>query len=240
MRAVCWLATTVGVTVSVTGAPATTPRWTVQTSGVTTRLRGVSAVSDNVAWASGANGTIVRTQDGGRSWQRLDVPDATALDFRDIDAIDDRTAYVLSIGTGDASRIYKTFDAGARWTLQFTNRDPEAFFDGMAFWDAERGVAVSDSVNGHFVIIRTDNGGRTWTPVPADALPPALPGEGSFAASGTTFVSSGAITSGSEPAPRTPHVSCARGMQADRGASRRRRWLRDRPPASSPSRSAIP
>ena len=55
----------------------------------------------------------------------------------------------------------------------------------MAFWDADHGIAVSDSVDGAFVIITTDNGGRTWTRVPADRLPPALPNEGAFAASGT-------------------------------------------------------
>src|SRR5687768_5923591 len=63
------------------------PQWTPQTAGVAARLRGVSAVSDRVAWASGANGTVVRTADGGLTWQRLRVPDAEQLDFRDIDAI---------------------------------------------------------------------------------------------------------------------------------------------------------
>jgi photosystem II stability/assembly factor-like uncharacterized protein len=161
--------------------------WTLQTSGVTARLRGVSAVSGSTAWASGANGTVLRTSDGGRTWRRLTVPDADALDFRDVDAIDDRTAWVLSIGPGAASRIYRTADGGASWDRQFVNDDPKAFFDGMAFWDADHGVAVSDSVDGRFVIIRTENGGRTWTPVASSGLPSALPGEGAFAASGTSI-----------------------------------------------------
>ena len=50
-------------------------------------------------------------------------PAPTTLDFRDIDAVDERTAYVLSIGDGDASRIYKTTDGGRTWTLQFRNTD---------------------------------------------------------------------------------------------------------------------
>jgi photosystem II stability/assembly factor-like uncharacterized protein len=154
-------------------------------SGVTDRLRGISAVSDRVAWASGANGTVLRTDDGGATWRRLTIPDSGQLDFRDIDAIDTRTAFVLSIGPGEASRIYRTTDAGAMWELQFTNRDPKAFFDAMAFWDSNRGVAFSDSVDGRFVILTTENGGRTWTRVPQDALPPALENEGAFAASGT-------------------------------------------------------
>jgi photosystem II stability/assembly factor-like uncharacterized protein len=160
-------------------------KWTPVTTGVTARLRGVSAVSDRVAWASGANGTIVRTADGGATWRRLAIPGSEKLDFRDIDAVDEKTAYVLSIGPGEASRIYKTNDAGATWTEQFVNRDPNAFFDAMAFWDAKRGVAVSDSVDGQFVVLTTSDGGRSWTRIPASRFPPALANEGFFAASGT-------------------------------------------------------
>jgi photosystem II stability/assembly factor-like uncharacterized protein len=108
------------------------PAWSEQSSGVTARLRGISAVNDRVAWASGNGGTIVRTSDGGASWQKLSIPGAEKLDFRDIDAVSADVAYALSIGNGDASRIYKTSDAGKTWTLQFTNTDPKAFFDAMA------------------------------------------------------------------------------------------------------------
>jgi photosystem II stability/assembly factor-like uncharacterized protein len=159
--------------------------WSPLSTGVGARLRGVSAASDRVAWASGTNGTIVRTTDGGETWQQRSIAGAEKLDFRDIDAVDDNTAYVLSIGPGELSRIYKTSDAGVTWVEQFVNRDPQAFFDAMAFWDADRGVAVSDSVNGRFVILTTRDGGRSWVQVPPEALPPALPNEGFFAASGT-------------------------------------------------------
>ncbi|MGH9408931.1 MAG: WD40/YVTN/BNR-like repeat-containing protein [Vicinamibacterales bacterium] len=161
--------------------------WTEQSSGVTARLRGVSAASDRVVWASGAQGTLLRTADGGSTWTRLPIPDAGRLDFRDIDAVDARTAYVLSIGAGQASRIYKTTDAGAQWQLQFTNDNPKAFFDAMAFQDATHGLAVSDSVDGQFVIITTNDGGLHWARIPAAALPPALPNEGAFAGSGTNI-----------------------------------------------------
>jgi photosystem II stability/assembly factor-like uncharacterized protein len=161
--------------------------WTAQTSGVDTRLRGVSAVSEKVVWASGARGTVLRTADGGATWHRLTVPDAADLDFRDIDAIDERNAYVLSIGNGAASRIYKTSDAGSTWTLQFRNDDPDAFFDAIAFRDARHGFAFSDSVKGRFVILRTDDEGAHWMPVAASSLPPALEGEGAFAASGSNI-----------------------------------------------------
>jgi photosystem II stability/assembly factor-like uncharacterized protein len=167
----------------------TTPHWIIQSSGVTARLRGVSAVSDQVAWASGADSTVLRTLDGGATWRKLTViPDpADLVDFRDIDAINAQTAYVLSIGNGPASRIYKTTDAGATWKLQFMNDDPKAFYDAMSFWDAEHGIVMGDSIDGRFCIMTTDDGGRNWTRVPASALPPALPNEGAFAASGTNI-----------------------------------------------------
>ncbi|HEY3885079.1 MAG TPA: YCF48-related protein [Vicinamibacterales bacterium] len=161
--------------------------WTEQSSGVTVRLRGVSAASDRVVWASGARGTILRTTNGGSTWSRLSIPDAGRLDFRDIDAVDARTAYALSIGAGQASRIYKTTDAGAHWQIQFTNDNPKAFFDAMAFFDATRGLAVSDSIDGEFVIVTTNDGGLHWTRIPAAALPAALPNEGAFAGSGTNI-----------------------------------------------------
>jgi photosystem II stability/assembly factor-like uncharacterized protein len=119
------------------------------------------------------------------------VPGAEALDFRDVEAFDAETAYLLSIGEGDRSRIYKTTDGGGHWRLQFTNSNPKAFFDALAFWDADHGVAVSDSVDGRFVIIKTTDGGTSWKEIPPEKLPPALAGEGAFAASGTCVITQG-------------------------------------------------
>ena len=192
------------------------PEWALQKSGVTARLRGVSAASERVAWASGSNNTIVRTEDGGATWTPTSRPTIDPLDFRDIDAVSERVAYVMSIGAGSLSRIFKTTDAGATWTLQFINEHPEAFFDAMAFWDADHGIAVSDAVQGAFVIITTDNGGRTWTRVPAEKLPPALPNEGAFAASGTnvTVFGSSHVWFGTGAAARARVL-----YSADRGAT---------------------
>lgn len=166
------------------------PVWTVLTSGVSARLRGVSAVNERVAWASGADGTVLRTIDGGLRWERLRV--AEGLDFRDVDAVDERTAYALSIGPGEASRIYKTVDGGAKWTMQFRNADPKAFYDAMSFWSERRGLAVSDSVDGQFVVLMTEDGGVRWERVAAERMPAALPGEGAYAASGSNIAVWGA------------------------------------------------
>ena len=160
-------------------------QWTPQVSGVTASLRGVSAVNERVVWASGSNSTVLRTTDGGGTWTKLAVT-TDRVDFRDIDAVDERTAYVLSIGAGATSRIYKTADAGEHWDLQLANQDPKVFLDAMSFWDATHGIAVSDTIDGHFVIFMTDDG-KAWSRVPDDRLPAAQPGEGFFAASGTNI-----------------------------------------------------
>ncbi len=163
------------------------PRWTLQESGVTARLRGISAVNDNIVWASGNHGTIVRTIDGGKTWQTVTPPPETQkLDFRDIDAFDAEIGLRAQHRPGQRlADLQDERTAGQTWTPQFVNRDEKAFFDAMVFWGETRGVAVSDSVDGRFVLLMTENGGDTWTPVPAAALPPALPNEGAFAASGT-------------------------------------------------------
>ena len=159
--------------------------WVDQTTGSRGVLRGASAVSDLVAWASGGSGTVLRTVDGGATWQSRPVPDRATAEFRDIEALSAEVAWVMSVGPGDESRIYKTVDGGVTWALQFANDDPAAFFISMAFWDARRGIAVADGVDGRFIVITTDDGGETWTPMSADDLPPALDSEGFWAASGT-------------------------------------------------------
>ncbi len=164
--------------------------WPQQNSGVDVQLRGISAVSQDIAWASGAKGTVLRTVDGGMHWEKVNVPNAEALDFRDVQAFDWNNAFVLSIGPGEQSRIYKTSDGGKTWQLQFTNKDPKAFYDCFAFWDSKHGIALSDSVDGKFPLLATADG-VNWNPVVVKKMPAALPNEGAFAASGTCIATFG-------------------------------------------------
>ena len=160
-------------------------QWEVQESGTKARLRGVSVVSREVAWACGNEGTVLRTLDGGRTWNLRPVPNGFHHDFRDIEATDPNTAVLLAVGEGEMSRVYRTTNGGATWTLQHANRDPKGFGDTLAFWDADRGLALGDPVDGRFSILTPDDGGRAWKPIPKAAMPPSLPGEAAFAASGT-------------------------------------------------------
>ncbi|MDG3005019.1 WD40/YVTN/BNR-like repeat-containing protein [Paludisphaera mucosa] len=171
--------------------PAVEAQWTFQTSGTTARLRGVAVVDGRVAWASGTGGTVLLTTDRGATWRGRNVPNSGGRDFRDVEAFDDRTALVLSIGEGDQSRIFKTTDGGETWRLRHVNADPKGFLDGLAFSDARHGLALGDPVDGRFVILATDDGGDTWARVAGDSMPAALPREGAFAASGTCLAVKG-------------------------------------------------
>ena len=148
-------------------------------------------MSSQVAWASGANGTVLRTVDGGVTWQPRPVAGASSLDFRDVDAFSDDVAYVLSIGPGEASRIYKTTDGGGHWDPQFEDKDPRVFLDAMAFWDADHGRR-SRRFGGRCLVHPDHRQWRTHLDTTELAtLPAALPNEGAFAASGTNVAVSG-------------------------------------------------
>ena len=156
-----------------------------QRSGTEALLQSVSPVSDDVVWVSGHQATYARSVDGGVTWTAAVVPEADGLQFRDVAAFDERTAYLMSAGSGDQSRIYRTDDGGGTWTLQYTADHPEAFLDCMDFWSPERGLVYGDAVDGVPFLLSTEDGGESWSRVRPDALPPALEGEGGFAASGT-------------------------------------------------------
>jgi photosystem II stability/assembly factor-like uncharacterized protein len=161
----------------------------VQISHTTESLRGVSAVSREVAWASGTHGTFLRTTDAGRTWTPRQVPNTGELDFRAVAAFSADEAFLMSAGPGEQSRIYHTNDAGQHWQLQFTNTNPKGFFDSMAFWDSKHGVVLGDPIPDEsgklkFELLLT-NDGQTWHAVPPAPLPAAQEGEGAFAASNT-------------------------------------------------------
>jgi photosystem II stability/assembly factor-like uncharacterized protein len=184
------------------GGRAPSLSWDLTPTGSSARLRGLSAVSRKVAWASGTAGTVLRTTDGGATWASVGPPGTSDLQFRDIEATSDRHAVILSIGEGEQSRIYVTEDGGASWTLAFQNPDPRAFYDCMAFSTPQRGLALSDPVDGVFRLQETTDGGNTWSLVDPSGMPPAQANEFAFAASGTcltagqgqtTYLASGGI-----------------------------------------------
>lgn len=161
-------------------------QWIKQTVNTTASFRGLSVVNEKVIWASGTGGTVIRTIDGGKKWDVIQVPDAAKLDFRDIEAFDAKTAYILSIGNGESSRIYKTTDGGKNWKEQFRNKDEKAFYDAIACINSSKCFAMSDPIDNSFRLIRTNNGGSDWQEWPYWSR--TTNGEAAFAASGTCLI----------------------------------------------------
>ena len=172
-----------------TASAAVAPILRVQHSGTTQRLQAISPVTDQIVWASGVGGTFALTTDGGRNWRSSVVEGAELLQFRDVHGVSDREAYLLSAGVGTDSRIYKTVNGGGTWTLQFTNQLAAGFYDCFDFWTPDRGITMGDAVNGRLPVLRTRSGER-WFRI-GNKLPPALPGEAAFAASGTCVETQG-------------------------------------------------
>jgi len=208
------------------------PKLTPQNGGTTQLLISVSPVNSRVVWAAGTGGTYVVTTDGGETWKAAVVPGAENLQFRDVQGVSDKVAYLMSIGDNTTDfRIYKTVDGGATWTIQFINETVNAFYDCFAFWTPRRGIAHSDSVNGVFPDLRTTNG-MTWESIGAN-MPPALPGEASFAASGTCVATQG----GRNAWIATGGSSIARILATSDGGDTWNAY--DTPLVSSPSAGAI-
>lgn len=179
----------------VLNAPTNAQSWKVQTSGIDTNLRAVTAAYTPaekgapmaVVWASGSNGVILKSLDAGETWQRLHVKDGDALDFRGLVAFSEKTAYLMSIGDGDKSRIYKTTDGGETWNLQYSDHRKEFFLDSIACISEKECIALGDPINGKFVLLKTSDG-KHWDPLPIDNMPPALGAEGAFAASNSCII----------------------------------------------------
>jgi photosystem II stability/assembly factor-like uncharacterized protein len=171
--------------------------WEIQDSRTIASLRGIHAVGGGVAWASGTNGTVLRTEDSGYMWQSCAMPTgAEKLDFRGIWAWDANTAVIMSSGPGDQSRLYKTTDGCSHWTLLYTNPDKDGFWDAMVFWEEERDVArgneegliLGDPVQGHFARFVLWKRGQTIDRSKDIKGTPAEEGEGAFAASNSSMV----------------------------------------------------
>jgi hypothetical protein len=176
-------------------------QWEIQDSHTTASLRGIHALGNGIAWASGSAGTVLRTIDDGKTWQLCATPpNAEKLDFRGIQAFDASTAIVMSSGKGDLSRLYKTTDACRTWTLLFTNPDPEGFWDAMKFQDKatsnrfdgkvfRSGSIFGDPVDGQFVEFATNDNGMTWRKMAGPFFPAfARPSEALFAASNSSAI----------------------------------------------------
>jgi len=127
-------------------------------------LRGLSVVNDKVIWASGSDGSIAISTNGGKSFTWKTVKGFEKTDFRDIEAFDKKTAVIM--GVGSPAYILRTDDAGNTWKKVYENNDTSMFLDAMEFWNDMSGIVIGDPIEGKFFIGRTFDGGKTWQTIP--------------------------------------------------------------------------
>lgn len=123
------------------------------------RLGFMTFSSANVGWLM-VNDALRRTTDGGMTWQ--DVPAAAYTCIREI-IVPSSTAYVMSLAC-DGS-IQRSLDGGQSWQTVYLDNDHANL--QIAFANESLGIAVGR----YGRMLRTTNGGTTWTPLsPPDAL----------------------------------------------------------------------
>jgi photosystem II stability/assembly factor-like uncharacterized protein len=164
-------------------------QWQLQDAHTTADLRGIDSLGGGVAWASGTNGTVLRTEDAGFVWQLCAIPPgAEKLDFRGIQAFDHNTAIVMSSGPGDLSRLYKTTDGCQTWKLIATDPDKAGFWDAIQAENDEKVFILGDSVASHLRVWEWKDGWEERELELSYQLQGASPpDEGSFAASNSVL-----------------------------------------------------
>jgi photosystem II stability/assembly factor-like uncharacterized protein len=177
-------------TIAAAQSPAQSP-WQMQNSGTTAGLRGIYSVDGTVAWASGTNGTVLKTIDGGAHWTACAIPDAekdgATLDFRGVQAWDATTAIAMASGPGEKSRLNKTTDGCGTWKLLFTNPDKDGFWDAVSIYDLDDFMILGDPVGGQFSQFITGDAGKTWRKNQKSGLQ-SKKDEGAFAASNSSML----------------------------------------------------
>ncbi len=164
-------------------------------------FRGISVLSDDEIWASGSKGTILYTNNSGISFDTLNPKGYSGKDFRDIHAVNNQTAIIMS--AGDSAVILKTNNHGKTWKTVYSDNRTGIFLDVIEMNNKTGvGIALGDplpdslfhselknSPEKHFVALYTVDFGDNWFPIPNGSWNLATQSLSSmFAASGTSLV----------------------------------------------------
>jgi len=151
-------------------------------------LRGLSVVNDAIIWASGSNGQVARSIDGGKNFEWITVKDYEKRDFRDIEAFDANTAVIMAVDV--PAIILKTNDGGKTWKEVFHDERKGMFLDAMDFTSDGNGIVVGDPINNKLFVATTNDSGNTWIERNEEKnFYKVDTGEALFAASGTNIIS---------------------------------------------------
>ncbi|HZT07600.1 MAG TPA: YCF48-related protein [Chloroflexota bacterium] len=131
------------------------PRWDLQNSGVDDDLRAVQFVDSLTGWAVGSNNTILRTRDGGQSWQRLVDRRPNGPEFTDVQFTSATDGWVGARGT-----LLHTTNGGDSW------QPANELARGVSGFGSGSSVGSTRFQTSLVHVYRSDDGGRTWTALP--------------------------------------------------------------------------
>lgn len=171
----------------ITGVRAQSIAWKRSAIEPEASFRGLAIVDEQTAWACGSKGIVVKSLDAGQTWRECSPAGHESLEFRCIHSFSAEVACIASAGT--PAILLRTVDGGTSWAEAYRHESPKAFFDAMVFWNQNQGLAVSDPIDGRWLILSTTDGGRSWAELMRERLPRALEREAAFAASnGSLFL----------------------------------------------------
>ena len=143
--------------------------WSLQSSGITVLVYSISVVDNNVTWAAGDSGKIIRTIDAGLNWTSVDHEYFGNAIIWNIDALDSNIAFVtITPPPYSITFIYKTSDGGGSWLQVFSQNG--GFINNIHMVNQLYGIAYGDPVGGKWTVIRTTDGGSSWNHIPTQPL----------------------------------------------------------------------
>ena len=160
------------------------PTIQLKQSGNRISLRGLSVVDAQTIWASGNNGMVAKSIDGGSHFEWIKVTGYEKRDFRDIEGFDKNTAVIM--GVDAPAIILRTTDGGQHWQKVFEDTTKGMFLDAMDFSDNKHGIVIGDPINGNAYLASTANGGENWQKLTTPSIP-VNEGEAFFASSGSNI-----------------------------------------------------
>lgn len=110
--------------------------------------------------------------------------DSIIPNFRAL-AANKKSGFGISIGS--PTLIYKLEADVEKNKIVYIENHEKAFYDAMAFWNEEEGLAIGDPTGNCMSVVITRDGGKTWAKLSCDVLPEAKVGEAAFAASDTNI-----------------------------------------------------
>jgi photosystem II stability/assembly factor-like uncharacterized protein len=135
--------------------------WVVQAlpPGVDDSVKCIKGLSESVAWAVTLKGTILRTEDGGQTWNVVPHPGIPIGEVNRMDAVGFRDVWVVD-HLGGATGVIHTTDNGATWRQETL---PDILGQGPLAISAFSTDVVWSAVNMEGDLFRTVDGGTTWT-----------------------------------------------------------------------------